>query len=141
MSKALARSTLYRLIEAGQRTHGALLAPLLDRALEPGDDALLLAIDNRRGLAVVKLAKRTGLDEGALEPRIDRLMLRDLLRRHAVGPKLMAGVALTERGERIRAVLDGHWRELENALLGELSAKDRKRLSRILRRFVQLLRL
>lgn len=140
MSKPSARSTLYRLIEAGQLAHKALLVPLLERGLQPGDDAVLFVL-GRAGTTEVQLAAELGLDAGALESRLARLSERELVTRQAVGPELQPGLALTERGERIKSVLAGNWEELENALLGELKKKQRRRLGRTLGRFVELLRL
>lgn len=140
MSKPSSRSTLYRLIEAGQLAHKALLRPLVERGLEPGDDAVLFIL-GRAGVTEAELAAELGFSEEALEKRIARLSERELITRQAVGPELQPGLALTERGERIKTVLAGNWEELENALLGELGKKQRKGLERVLKRFVELLRL
>jgi DNA-binding MarR family transcriptional regulator len=140
MSKPSARSTLYRLIEAGQLAHKALLVPLLERGLEPGDDAVLFVL-GRAGTTEAELAAELGLEGEALERRLTRLSERELIARQAVGPQLQPGLALTERGERMKSVLAGNWEELENALLGELKKKQRKRLGAVLQRFVELLRL
>jgi DNA-binding MarR family transcriptional regulator len=141
MSKTKARSTLYRLIEAGQLTHKALLVPLLERGLEPGDDAVLFVLHDRLGASEEELAVEIGITFEALEPRLNRLVERDLVTRQATGPELVPGLALTERGARIREVLAGAWSELEEALLGELGSKERKKLNKQLGRFVELLRL
>jgi DNA-binding MarR family transcriptional regulator len=140
MSKPSARSTLYRLIEAGQLAHKALLVPLLERGLEPGDDAVLFVL-GRAGTTEAELGVELGLEGEALERRLQRLCERELVARQAVGPELQPGLALTERGERIKDILAGNWQELENALLGELKKKQRKRLGNTLKRFVELLRL
>jgi len=140
MSKPSARSTLYRLIEAGQLAHKALLVPLLERGLEPGDDAVLFVL-GRAGTTEAELGAELGLEGEALERRGARLCERELVARQAVGPELQPGLALTERGERIKDILAGNWQELENALLGELKKKQRKRLGNTLKRFVELLRL
>jgi len=141
MPKSQARSTLYRLIEAGQLTHKALLVPLVARGLEPGDDAMLFVLHDSRGTTREALAEAMGMDAAALEPRIVRLIERDLVAPRAIGPELAPGLALTERGERIRKLLAENWDELETALLGELPEKDRKRLRKTLGRFADLLRL
>jgi DNA-binding MarR family transcriptional regulator len=141
MSKTRSNSTLYRLIEAGQLTHKVLLTPLLARGLEPGDDAVLFVLHDRLGAPEEELADAIGIPFEALEPRLNRLIDRDLVTRQATGPALVPGLALTERGERIREVLEGAWTELEEALLGELSDKERKKLRKQLGRFVELLRL
>ena len=140
MSKPSARSTLYRLIEAGQLAHKALLVPLLERGLEPGDDAVLFVL-GRAGTTEAELGVELGLEGEALERRVQRLCERELVARQAVGPELQPGLALTELGERIKDILAGNWEELENALLGELKKKQRKRLGDTLKRFVELLRL
>lgn len=141
MSKPGTRSILYRLIEAGQLTHKALLVPLIERGLEPGDDAVLFLLADRRGATEAELIEGTGISEEALAVRIGRLVERDLIARKAVGPHLIPGFALTERGTRIREILAENWQELELALLGELKPKKRKDLRETLGRFVDLLRL
>jgi DNA-binding MarR family transcriptional regulator len=141
MSKTRSTSTLYRLIEAGQLTHKVLLTPLRERGLEPGDDAVLFVLHDRLGAPEEEIAAAIGIPFEALEPRLNRLIDRDLVTRQATGAELLPGLALTERGERIREVLEGAWTELEEALLGELSDKQRKKLRKQLGRFVELLRL
>lgn len=141
MSKAKARSTLYRLIEAGQLIHKALLVPLLERGLEPGDDAVLFMLHDKLGASEEELANEIGISFEALMPRLERLIDRDLISRRATGPDLTPGLALTERGERIREVLAHAWSELETALFGELPHNQRKKLRKQLGRFVELLRL
>jgi DNA-binding MarR family transcriptional regulator len=140
MSRPSSRSTLYRLIEAGQLAHKALLLPLMERGLEPGDDAVLFEL-GRAGTTEAELAAELGLSEVALSTRLSRLLDRELVTRQAVGPELAPGVALTERGSRIRNGLVDHWTQLEEALMGELKPKQRKKLGDRLKRFVELLRL
>lgn len=133
-------ATLYRLIEAGQRAHRALISPLVDRGLEAGDDAVLFVLGETNGATEDILVTRIGLENGALNGRLDRLISRELVCRRAVGPDLVPGVALTERGERVRAALAGSWEALDVALLGTFDRKERRRLDRALRRVLTLLR-
>lgn len=139
MSKPSSRSTLYRLIEAGQLAHKALLTPLLERGLEPGDDAILFEL-GRAGTTEQQLADELGLSPEGLVARLTRLTERGLVTAQAVGPELAPGIALTERGARIRNGLADHWTQLEEALMGELKTKQRKKLGGALKRFVELLR-
>jgi len=141
MSKPSANSILYRLIEAGQLAHQALLVPLLERGLVAGDDAMLFVLSSKRGATEQQLAEELGISPEAVTERLERLTERDLVSRRAIGPDLAPGLALTERGERIRALLAENWAELENALFGELKKKKRNQLGEILARFVDLLRL
>lgn len=138
MAKPSPSSSLYQLIAAGQLAHKALLVPLKERGLEPGDDAILFEL-GRSGTTEEDLAAELGLSSDMLAPRLTRLIERDLVDRRAVGPELIPGVALTERGIRIRNSLADHWAQLEEALLGELKPKHRKRFGQILRRFTDLL--
>ena len=138
MSKPSPSSVLYRLIAAGQLAHKALLVPLKERGLEPGDDAILFEL-GRSGTTEQSLADELGLSLDSLTPRLSRLIERDLIDRRAVGPELVPGVALTERGIRIRNSLADHWAQLEEALLGELKPKQRKKFGQILKRFTDLL--
>ncbi len=138
MSKPSPSSVLYRLIAAGQLAHQALLVPLKERGLEPGDDAVLFEL-GRSGTTEQALANELGLPIDMLAPRLTRLIERDLIDRRAVGPELIPGVALTERGIRIRNSLADHWTQLEEALLGELKPKQQKKFGQILRRFTDLL--
>jgi DNA-binding MarR family transcriptional regulator len=140
MSRPSPSSTLYRLIEAGQLAHRALLVPVRERGLEPGDDAVLFVLA-RAGTSETELAEQLGQADAQLQARISRLLERDLIRRQAVGPELTPGLALTERGLRIRDALAEHWAELEEALLGDLKKKKRQNLADILERFIELLRL
>lgn len=140
MSRPSSRSTLYRLIEAGQLAHKALLVPLRDLGLEPGDDAVLFVL-HRKGISETDLAVELGIDVAHLQGRLSRLNDRGLITRQAVGPLLTPGLALTERGTRIRNGLAEHWTELEEALLGELGKKQRRRFGDLLRRFTDLLQL
>lgn len=119
--------------------HKALLVPLLEKGLEPGDDAILFEL-GRAGTTEVDLAAELGLPIEALALRLERLAGRDLVTRQAVGPQLQPGIALTERGRRIRNALAEHWAQLEEALMGELKPKQRKKFGVTLARFVELLR-
>jgi DNA-binding MarR family transcriptional regulator len=131
MGKSRASSVLYRLIEAGQLTRKALLLPLLERALEPGDDAVLFALAEQPGVAEADLANALGIDLAALNDRLTRLSTRDLVGREKAG-----AVNLTDRGRRICDGLAAHWSGLEEALLEGLGKKERKAFRKLLERFV-----
>jgi DNA-binding MarR family transcriptional regulator len=92
MGKPKARSILYRLIEAGQLTRKALLVPLLERGLEPGDDAVLFLLHDQLGASEVDIAAALGMEHPALEERLSRLREHDLVSRRAIGPELARGL-------------------------------------------------
>jgi DNA-binding MarR family transcriptional regulator len=139
MSRPSPRSALYRLIEAGQLAHKALIVPVIEKGLEPGDDAILFVL-GRSGTTEADLADELGLAPDMLSGRLDRLTDRDLVTSQAVGPELEPGLALTERGVRVRNALADHWAQVEEALMGELKPKHRKKFAEALGRFVELLR-
>lgn len=140
MSKTKVRAALYRLIDAGQLARKALLTPLSDRGLQPGDDAVIFALHARLGATMPALCDLLETSPDLLSPIIDRLAVRDIVRQQPVGPELVAGWALTERGERLQQWLAGHWVQLEEALFGDLSERQRRLLSKSLKRFTQLMR-
>ncbi|SFZ86631.1 DNA-binding transcriptional regulator, MarR family [Devosia enhydra] len=140
MPRSRSHSTLYRLIEAGQLTRRALLVPLVERGLEPGDDALLLTLDARTALTLPTLAEATGIDGEALTGRLSRLEQKGLVVRHALEGEAVA-YGLTPQGAEMRDVLGDTWDELEGALLEELSPRRRKAVRKALGRFVELLTL
>ncbi len=139
MPKPTAKTTLYRLIEAGYLARRALLEPLLALGLQPGDDALLLGLVDPEGETDDNLSALTGLPKPALDDRLTRLEAQDFLHRQAVGPELLAGARLTEKGQEVAEVIGQHWERLDEALIGELTDKDRKKLRKILKRFALLL--
>lgn len=136
MAKSIVPKGLYRLIEAGHLARQAVLAPLADRGLSPGDDAILLALDTAEGLPDTALMDLTGLDSTQLVARLDRLATRDIVERAAVGPEMVTGARLTGKGIRMRDVLRRHWDTLNDELIGALPAKQRRELKRALDKMI-----
>lgn len=140
MGKPKARSILYRLIEAGQLGRRALLVPLVERGLEPGDDAILFLLHEQPDSTEPDVAVALGLDAEAARARIARLVERDLIVCRPADGTDAPFLALTPRGERIRQVLAENWDGLEEALLGSLGKKERKMLRNTLGHFADYLR-
>jgi DNA-binding MarR family transcriptional regulator len=113
---------------------------LRDRGLEAGDDAVLFLLGETNGLTAQRLAEGVGVEPGALELRIERLIARDLVCRRDVGADAAPGLALTPRGERVRIALEHAWASLDSMLLGGLEARERRRLNRALKHVLTLLR-
>ena len=142
MGKPGNRSVLYRLIEVGQLAGRALRETLTPLGLESGDDALLFFLHDYANVTEADLAVALQVsDSTALRRRVARLCDGGFVVRHMTRPDLPSWFELTERGERLRARLAGRWDEIEDALVGELKKKQRKRLRRQLGRFADLLRL
>lgn len=130
MAKPRNRSTLYRLIEAGQLAHRALLAPLHERGLAAGDDALLMVLAGSRPRTEADIAARAGVTPETLRPHLDRLIERELVQRRAIGPELAPGLALTKRGVRVEKLLDEHFREVDRAIAAGLKDSQRRTLNK-----------
>lgn len=141
MPKLAEKTTIYRLIEAGHLARQQMLVPLNARGLEAGDDAILFSIDDEAGVSENQLQNITGLNDIALEMRLVRLSDDGIIKRGPVGSNQKPGVRLTALGQEITQVLQENWRELENALVGELDHKQHKGLRKTLKRFVNLLSL
>jgi DNA-binding MarR family transcriptional regulator len=133
MSKPLHRTLLYRLIAAGYLAHAAVLAPVRERGLAPGDDALLLTI-GPDGCGETELADALGLSSAQLRERLGPLQARGLV---DVQPALLR---LTDRGCRIAEALTGHWRRTEAQVLADLDPAARKALKRALRQIGRTLK-
>lgn len=141
MPKFAAKTTVYQLIDAGHLARQSMLVPLQDHGLEPGDDALLFCLSNPNGETEKALRRLTGLGIAALDARLTRLMKMGILERRSMGNKLRPGARLNDRGLQIAEMLGANWQQLDDALLGELDDKNRKKLRKILKRFVTLLSL
>lgn len=126
-----ARTTLYRLIAAGHLARQALLRPLQDAGLAPGDDAILLALHDTDPLPAGEIGAVTGLDEKALIARLTRLA-----RDGFVTAAKDETIALTEPGRLVADLIFTHWQTLETRLVAGLDAKDRKMLRQTLKRFI-----
>ncbi len=128
MGKARTGSVLYSLIEAGQLTRNALLTPLHDRGLDPGDDAILLMLHRSRPTPEADLNAALGMNPSWLAERLARLAARGMIDRQSEDLTL----TLSERGRRICDGLMAHRSVLEDALFRGLDRKQRKALRKAL---------
>lgn len=141
MHKKVSNSTLYQLIEAGHLARLVLLRPLREYRLQPGDDAILLALKNKKSTSDADLSDLTGLGPLLLQKRLDRLLALSLIQRTSFGEHFTPASKLTKSGRRIRKKLITQWRELEDALMHKLSHKEKKQLRHNMRHFADLLSL
>ncbi len=141
MHKKVFHSTLYHLIEAGQLARLTLLRPLTEYGLHAGDDALILAMKKHKKISDNQICHMTGLTPETLQPRLDRLIALGMIERKTLGTELTPGSKMTKKGLSIRKKLIIHWRELEDALMHDLSHKSKNQLRHTLKRFADLLSL
>lgn len=133
------KTTVYQLIEAGQMARAALARPLSSLGLEMGDDAVIFALSRDTSMSDSELSALTGLGLPQLLPRLERLIRLDLIIRADAMETGAAGSRLTERGADLRKKLLKNWKELDEALLGDIKPKQAKKLKKTLSRFTELL--
>lgn len=131
MPRDPARFDLYRLIVAGQRARAALLAPLLDRDLRAGDDAIVLLLGEGT-MTQEDIASGIGVPAATVGPGLQRLTERGFV----VDAEDSPGHALTPRGERLHAALMESWEREDQKLTGGLRRKHRRGFRKVLRRFL-----
>ncbi len=141
MQKAIEKTTLYKLINAGHLARQTMLVPLFELGLTAGDDAILFALNEPNGVSVFELSQITGLNNKALEIRLNKLEKFKLLTQEKQISETADIIKLTTKGVEVCDILIANWQQLDDALIGELSAKKRKSLKNILKRFVKLLSL
>ena len=122
--KSRAQSTLYRLIAAGQLVHRSLALPLGRLGLQPGDDAVLLTLCETGDSSTADLAAALAVDLAQLQPRLRRLAETGLIG-EGTAPETMA---IAAAGLSVCAELEQGWSELETALLGDLTPRQRRKL-------------
>ncbi len=141
MQKAIEKTTLYKLINAGHLARQTMLVPLFELGLTAGDDAILFALNEPNGVSIFELSQITGLSNKALEVRLAKLERLNLLTQKDSKQTVINNIQLTAKGIEVCDILIANWQQLDDALIGELSAKKRKNLKNILKRFVKLLSL
>ncbi len=141
MHKKVSSSTLYQLIEAGHLARLVLLHPLQEYHLQPGDDAILLALKNKKSTSDADLCDLTGLKPIPLQKRLDRMLALSLVQRTSFGEHFTPATKLTKSGRQVRKKLIAQWRELEDALMHKLSHKEKKQLRHNMRNFADMLSL
>lgn len=139
MHKEVFHSTLYHLIEAGQLARLVLLRPLITYGLNPGDDAIILAMKKHKKTSDNQICHMTGLTPDTLQPRLDRLIALGMIVRKTLGTELAPGSQMTKKGRIARKQIIAHWHKLEEALMHELSPLNKKQLRETMKRFADLL--
>jgi len=139
MAKNVNNSTLYYLIEAGQLARLTLQRPLQQMGIYSGDDAIILALKGKKTLSDKQLCTRTGLTDHTLQLRINRLISLSLINRDFSGANDLASTKLSKKGRKLRKNLVAQWRQLQEALMDDLNAEEKKILRKTLKRFSNLL--
>ncbi len=141
MQKAIEKTTLYKLINAGHLARQTMLVPLIELGLSAGDDAILFALIDPKGASTKDIGQITGLGSLALKARLDRLEKFGLLKQDKQKNAEVQNICLSKKGFEVCDILIANWQQLDDVLIGELNPKKRKNLKKTLRRFIKLLSL
>jgi DNA-binding MarR family transcriptional regulator len=105
----------------------------LDRALFP----LLVIIERRGPMGIVKLAGHVGRDYTTVSRQVAKLESLDLVVRQAnQADARVNNVTITKKGKKMTDALDAARERLALPILAKWDEKDRKDLVRLLRKFV-----
>lgn len=105
----------------------------LERALFP----LLVRIERRGPIGIVELADVAGRDHSTVSRQVDKLVALGLVTRHpGRADRRTREVAVSAKGRAATAALDAARERLVAPSFGRWSARDRRELVRLLRRFV-----
>ena len=105
----------------------------LDRALFP----LLVRIERKGPIGVVELADLAGRDHSVVSRQVAKLESLGLVeRRPGATDRRVRGAVAPDKGRDLSAALDAARQRLAGPMLEKWSARDRKDLARLLRRFV-----
>jgi len=141
MANEATKTIIYDLINAGHLARHAMLLPLADLGLLAGDDAIIFALSNESGASKENISQATGLENSALESRLNRLEKLGVVIQSELEENANANIILSKKGNDICDILNANWQQLDQALIGELSDSKRKNLSSTLNRFIKLLNL
>ncbi|MCI4322528.1 MAG: MarR family transcriptional regulator [Thermoplasmata archaeon] len=106
----------------------------LDRALFP----VLIAVERNGPLAVVELANLVGRDHTTVSRQISKLGELGLIGRHpSTTDRRVREVEITAKGRRMTDALDAARDRMATVLFARWSARDRRDLARLIRRFAE----
>ena len=129
------QTTLYRLLDAAQRSRRALLAPLAPYGLLAGDDAVLMCLAREQRPSYATLQALTGLKPSALHGRLERLGAAGLVRIGTPSEEEPAQIVLTDEGSDIANDLFELWRALDGELERSRKVTRSKKFGKVLKKF------
>lgn len=135
MAKTSKLDVLTRLGLAARASRTVLSARLSHHGLYSGQDAVLLALAETGGLSLRELAARLQVKPPTITKTIARLSAHALVEKRLSPSDARQSFAhLTERGSELVDEIRRSQREVAAQALAGVSAKDRKRMNKILRR-------
>jgi DNA-binding MarR family transcriptional regulator len=130
-----AKSVGWALVQAARLHRSRMGDKLADLGLFAGQEQVLQALAATDIMTMGELASILRVRPPTASKTVSRLATLGLVERHAEPDDArVVRVRLTEEGRRKAAAIERLWDEVEAELLGDLDAKDRRRLRKLLRK-------
>lgn len=128
-------SVLSQLFLAARAGRTALSAKLAEQDLYPGQDAVLLALDEDAGISLRDLAIRLAVRPPTITKTIARLSVQGLIeKRPSPDDARQSHAFLTEKGEALVSEVKAAQKAVEEAAFTGFSGRERKKLRKFLKR-------
>jgi DNA-binding MarR family transcriptional regulator len=135
MAKSDKQGPLSRLQSASRLARTALAARLIETGLYPGQDQIMLALDDRDGQTPGQLAGRIGVRPPTITKTIGRLQVQGFVTKQSSETDArQAHVFLTDSGREAIRAIEKSLRKTEKAALRGLDKKELKQLAKLLQR-------
>lgn len=122
------KTLVFRLIAAGHMARRAVQAPLSANGLEPGDDAILIAMSALPDLSAEELLQATGLDVDELARRLRLMDARGLVAADT------DQIVLTPAGEQLATRLMTIWQDVDETVSASIGDPMLRNMRKALRR-------
>ncbi|WP_235919418.1 MarR family winged helix-turn-helix transcriptional regulator [Aureimonas psammosilenae] len=128
-------SVLAQLFLAARAGRTALSARLAEQDLYPGQDAVLLALDDDAGISLRDLATRLAVRPPTITKTMARLSAQGLIeKRPSPDDARQSHAFLTGKGEALVGEVKAAQKAVEQAAFAGFSGRERKRLRKLLKR-------
>lgn len=135
MARTQKGATLQRLQGAARVSRTALAARLMSHGFYPGQDQIMLTLEQEDGQTPGQLAARIGVRPPTVTKTVNRLQSQGFVERRAsVLDARQAHIWLTEAGRDAIRAIEKSLRKTEKQALKGLDRKEQKTLTKLLRR-------
>lgn len=127
------KTLVFRLIAAGHMARRAVQEPLSANGLEPGDDAILIALSVLSDISAQDLLEATGMDVEDLARRLRLMDQKGLVAASA------DEIVLTEAGTQLASRLMDVWQDVDELVSASVSAPMLRTMRKSLKRISETL--
>ncbi len=123
------------LIQTARAVRNSLAQQLSETGLYAGQDALIVALASREGLAPGAIAQHLGVRAPTITKTINRLASQGFVeKRGSDSDGRKAEIYLTPKGREVGAAIEKANRQMDRTLAADMSGKEIKALLKLLRR-------